>query len=112
MTIVGVLAIASLLLAFVTKSSGNEGSEQFLTVIVKEAPSVSGGSFILIIDENGKQELVELEKVTGKREPFLKNAIQINKTLNKIGDQGYKLVAQSGGNDQYVHTTAYTFVKK
>jgi hypothetical protein len=112
MTVVGVIAIASLLLAFVTTSPENDGNEKTLTVRVIEAQGAFLGSFIVIVDENGKQETVELERLAAKRTPFVENAITINNTLNKITANGYKLVGQSGGNDQYCLTTTYTFVKK
>ena len=111
MTVVGVIAIASLLLAFVP-TSPNEGNEKILTVKVIEAQGAFLGSFIIIVDENGEQETVELERLVAKKSPFINNVVQINKTLNSIADKGYKLVSQSGGNDQYCLTTVYTFVKR
>jgi len=112
MTVVGVIAIASLLLAFVPTSSADEGNEKFLTVRVIEAQSGLIGSFIIIVDENGKQETIELEKIGTKTASYVKNATQINNTLNSIGEKGYKLVGQSGGFDQFMLTTTYTFAKK
>ena len=109
MTVVGVIAIASLLLAFVTTSPENEGNEKILSVRVFES---QGFSFMVIVDENGKQETVELAKLVAKKDPQISNIVLINKALNDIGTKGYKLVAQSGGNDVYCITTTYTFVKK
>jgi len=111
MAIVGVIAIAALLLGFVTNPS-NEGNEKYLTVKVMEAQGAALGSFMIIVDENGNQETIVLEKLAAKKDPFVNNAIKINKTVNSIGEKGYKLVAQSGGNDQFCLTTTYTFVKK
>ena len=110
MTIVGIIAITSIILGFVSDgNSANEKDQQFLTVRVFEATQVS--SFIIIVDENGKQETVELEKPV-KKEPLISNVVKINKTLNSIGEKGYKLVSQSGAGDPYVILTTYTFVKK
>ena len=112
MTVVGVIAIASLLLASVPTSPANGENEKILTVRVIEAQGAFLGSFIVIVDENGKQETVDLERLAAKKSPFIDNVVKINNTLNSITDKGYKLVAQSGGNDQYCFTTIYTFVKK
>ena len=112
MTIVGVLAIASLLLAFVPTSPASGENEKFLTVKVIEAQGAALGSFMIIVDENGKEEIIDLARLATRKTPFVNNAIQINNTLNSIGAKGYKLVSQSGGNDQFCLTTVYTFVKK
>jgi len=112
MVIVGVIAITSVLVGFVSNSSGNEGSEKYLTVKVIEASGAYLGSFMMIVDENGQQETIELEKLSTKKTSFVSNVVTINNTLNKIGDKGYKLVSQSGGGDQYCIFTTYTFVKK
>jgi hypothetical protein len=112
MAVVGIITIAALLLGFVTNPPANEGKEKFLTMRVTEAQGAALGSFIIIVDENGKQEIVELKRLATSKTPFINNAIQINNTLNSIGERGYKLVAQSGGNDSFVITTTYTFVKK
>jgi len=113
MTIVGIVSISFLMLGFVSdaNTSANEENQKFLTMKVVET-QVSYGSFIIIADENGKQEVVELEKLQRKAS-FVNNVLTINKTLNRIGNNGYKLVSQSaGGSDQYFFVTTYTFVKK
>ena len=111
MSVVGLIAITVVLLSFVSNSAGNEGNEKFLTVKVVETQGNLGG-FMMIVDENGKQETIELEKLAAKKAPFVNNVIMINNTLNKIGDKGYKLVSQSGGGDQFCIFTTYTFVKQ
>jgi hypothetical protein len=112
MAVVGIITIAALLLGFVTNPSANDGNEQFLTIRVIEAQGAFLGSFIVIADENGKQEIIELEKLAAKKSPFINNVVKINSTLNSLAEKGYKLIAQSGGNDQYCLTATYTFVKK
>jgi len=111
MSVVGLIAIAAVLLSFVSNSAGNEGNKKFLTVKVVETQG-GLGSFMMVVDENGKQETIELEKLAAKKAPFINNAIMINNTLNKIGDKGYKLVSQSGGGDQFCIFTTYTFIKQ
>ena len=106
------VAITLLLVSFVTNSAGNEGNKEFLTVKVIEASGASLGSFMMIVDENGKEETIDLERLSTKKTTFTNNLVTINNTLNKIGDKGYKLVAQSGGGDQYCIFTTYTFVKQ
>ncbi|MDR2010314.1 MAG: hypothetical protein LBQ22_07520 [Bacteroidales bacterium] len=112
MIIAGIIVIAVLSLSLVSTSTGNEEAEKFLTVKVVETQGAAISSFIIIVDENGKQETVELTKLATKRDIFCDNVIQVNQTLNSIGEKGYKLVGQSGGNDQFSLTTVYTFVKK
>ena len=112
MAVVGIIAIAAVLLGSVASPSGNDENEKFLTMRVIEVQGAFLGSFIVIVDENGKQETIELDRLATKKEPFINNVTKINNTLNSISDKGYKLVSQSGGNDQYCLTTIYTFVKK
>ena len=112
MVVVGVIAVTSLLLGAVSNSAENERDEQYLTVKVVEASGGFLGSFMMIVDENGKEETIELERLVAKKPPFVSNAIKITKTLNNIGEKGYKLVSQSGGGDQFCIYTTYTFVKK
>jgi len=112
MSVVGVIAIASLLLASVP-THPNEGNEKFLTVKVVESRGGTMGAgdcLIIIVDEKGQQETIELEKLTKKT--TISNAVQINKTLNSIAEKGYTLSATSIGGDVYVIYTIYTFVKK
>jgi hypothetical protein len=111
MTVVGVIAIASLLLAFVP-TSPNEGNEKILTVRVVECQTAAVGSFITIVDESGKQEVVDLDRLGLKKNPYVSNMVKINNTLNSITDKGYKLVFTAGGGDQFIIYTTYTFVKK
>ena len=112
MTIVGVIAIASLLLASVPTSPANGENEKILTVRVVECQTAALGSFITIIDENGKQEVIDLERLLLKKTPFVSNMVKINNTLNSITDKGYKLTHTTGGGDQFIIYTTYTFVKK
>jgi len=111
MAVVGVIAITSLLLAFVP-TSPNEGNEKILTVRVVECQTAALGSFITIIDENGKQEVIDLDRLALKKAPFVNNMVKINNTLNGITDKGYKLSYTTGGGDQFIIYTTYTFVKK
>lgn len=112
MAIVGIIAFAALLTGFIANPQTNTENEKILTMRVIEAQGAFLGSFIVIVDENGKHETIELEKLAAKKDPFVKNLVKINSTLNEIAEKGYRLVSQSGGNDQYCLTTIYTFVKK
>ena len=111
MAIVGVIAIAFLLSGFVTKSTANEENDKILTMRVIEAIG-SLGSFIVIVDEDGKQETIELDKIATKKDPFINNLVKINNTLNNITDNGYRLLSTSGGSGDAVIITTYTFVKE
>jgi len=110
--VVGIVTITFVLLSFVSNSEEKDGNEKFLTMKVVEINSGPLGSFIMIVDENGKEETIELEKLAGKKTSFVNNVVIINNTLNKIGDKGYKLVSQSSAGDQYCILTIYTFVKQ
>jgi len=112
MAIVGVLAIASLLLAFVPTSPASGENEKILTVRIVESQNGNISSFITIIDENGKQEVIDLDRLALKKAPFANNLVKINNTLNGIIDKGYKLSYTACGGDQFVIYTTYTFVKK
>jgi len=112
MAVVGIITIAALFLGFVTNPPASEGNEKILTVKVAEArggTTISSDSFIIIVDENGQQETIDLEKLNKKT--TVTNAVKINNTLNSIVDKGYKLVSTAGGGDVYIIYTTYTFVK-
>ena len=109
MTIVGIIGISSLLVSFVATSSVNGEDEKLLTMRVLEA-SAGLASQIVIVDENGKMENISLEKTITK-DPFL-NTVKINKTLNRITEDGYKLATTAMCGDQNFIITTYTFVKK
>lgn len=90
-------------------STENTQNQKILTMRVIEAMNGTH-SFITIVNENGKVEEIELDKLHRNR-TTTENLIKINKTLNQITDKGYKLAFTSGGGDQFVLVSTYTFIK-
>lgn len=92
--------------SFLTPQTQNK----FLTV--KSVESLSGliDSFILIIDENGKTEEIELEKFRAKN--ITSNALKLSEIINNKGAKGYELVTATSSGDQYIIVNTYIFVKK
>jgi len=110
MTVIGLITITSLLLGSVTKFSEDGGNENILTMRVVESTSTRGN--ILIIDENGKSETIELKPLS-KEDSMGK----VTGTLNDIANRGYKLVSTVGTalettSMSYSFQTTYIFVKK
>jgi len=110
MAVVGIIAIAAVMLGFVTNPPANAGNEKILTVRTFESFTAAIGSTITIVDENGKLEVIELDRLSKKTAST--NLIKINSTLNSVTEKGYQLAFTAGGGDQFTIYTTYTFVKK
>jgi hypothetical protein len=107
MAVVGLITITSLLLSFVHNADEQAENEEILIMRVVEASVGTNGS-ICIVDENGKSEKIELEKIS---KDVTLNMVKINNALNDIAGRGYKLVSTAGGGDNYCVMTTYIFVK-
>ena len=65
---------------------------------------------ITIVDENGNQEIIELDRL--RRANHSKNVVTIAKQLNLLQSKGYQLLSSSSGVSEGKLVTTYVFSKE
>lgn len=106
--IVATFALAAILgiYGFTQTPTSNGG---ILTMRTTEMMNGLWDSSIIIVDEEGKVEKIDLKKL--KMGDLSRNVIPINENLNKIRSKGYQLFSIEQGIQDGMVMTTYTFEK-
>ncbi len=107
-----ILLAATIIAGFFIFSSFSQQEQSNKYLLVKSVECYSGlvDSYIMTVDENGKKEIVELEKFRPRN--IADNAIKLNEIINKVAANGYELESTIGTGDATFIIKDYYFIKK
>ncbi len=107
-----ILLAAAIIAGFFIFSSFSQQEQGNKYLLVKSVECSNGliDSYILTIDENGKTELLELEKFRPRN--IAANALKLNDIMNKVAAKGYELHSTTAIGEAAFSIKDYYFIKK